>query len=137
MLVYIGGFFMVNHVSFCGILGKTTRNIFLGSGIDHTKITQDYYPFKNEFRSQTQQDEFIKQFPDTKEGQKLQEQSPNISQIQLIMKEELPFTKAEYEKDRYLTNKDCPVQKFLKENDDLFTTTTTVKGFGADTGRVI
>ena len=137
MLVYIGGFFMVNHVSFCGILGKTTRNIFLGSGIDHTKITQDYYPFKNEFRSQAQQDEFIKQFPDTKEGQKLQEQSPNISQIQLIMKEELPFTKAEYEKDRYLTNKDCPVQKFLKENDDLFTTTTTVKGFGADTGRVI
>lgn len=128
---------MVNHVSFCGILGKTTRNIFLGSGIDHTKITQDYYPFKNEFRSQTQQDEFIKQFPDTKEGQKLQEQSPNISQIQLIMKEELPFTKAEYEKDRYLTNKDCPVQKFLKENDDLFTTTTTVKGFGADIGRVI
>lgn len=128
---------MVNHVSFCGILGKTTRNIFLGSGIDHTKITQDYYPFKNEFRSQAQQDEFIKQFPDTKEGQKLQEQSPNISQIQLIMKEELPFTKAEYEKDRYLTNKDCPVQKFLKENDDLFTTTTTVKGFGADTGRVI
>lgn len=137
MLVYIGGFFMVNHVSFCGILGKTTRNIFLGSGIDHTKITQDYYPFKNEFRSQAQQDEFIKQFPDTKEGQKLQEQSPNISQIQLIMKEELPFTKAEYEKDRYLTNKDCPVQKFLKENDDLFTTTTTVKGFGADIGRVI
>ena len=137
MLVYIGGFFMVNHVSFCGILGKTTRNIFLGSGIDHTKITQDYYPFKNEFRSQAQQDEFIKQFPDTKEGQKLQEQSPNISQIQLIMKEELPFTKAEYEEDRYLTNKDCPVQKFLKENDDLFTTTTTVKGFGADTGRVI
>ncbi len=137
MLVYIGGFFMVNHVSFCGILGKTTRNIFLGSGIDHTKITQDYYPFKNEFRSQAQQDEFIKQFPDTKEGQKLQEQSPNISQIQLIIKEELPFTKAEYEKDRYLTNKDCPVQKFLKENDDLFTTTTTVKGFGADTGRVI
>lgn len=128
---------MVNHVSFCGILGKTTRNIFLGSGIDHTKITQDYYPFKNEFRSQAQQDEFIKQFPDTKEGQKLQEQSPNISQIQLIMKEELPFTKAEYEKDRYLTNKDCPVQRFLKENDDLFTTTTTVKGFGADTGRVI
>lgn len=128
---------MVNHVSFCGILGKTTRNIFLGSGIDHTKITQDYYPFKNEFRSQAQQDEFIKQFPDTKEGQKLQEQSPNISQIQLIMKEELPFTKAEYEEDRYLTNKDCPVQKFLKENDDLFTTTTTVKGFGADTGRVI
>lgn len=128
---------MVNHVSFCGILGKTTRNIFLGSGIDHTKITQDYYPFKNEFRSQAQQDEFIKQFPDTKEGQKLQEQSPNISQIQLIMKEELPFTKAEYEKDRYLTNKDCPVQKFLKENDDLFTTTTTVKGFGADIGRVI
>lgn len=128
---------MVNHVSFCGILGKTTRNIFLGSGIDHTKITQDYYPFKNEFRSQAQQDEFIKQFPDTKEGQKLQEQSPNISQIQLIIKEELPFTKAEYEKDRYLTNKDCPVQKFLKENDDLFTTTTTVKGFGADTGRVI
>ena len=137
MLVYIGGFFMVNHVSFCGILGKTTRNIFLGSGIDHTKITQDYYPFKNEFRSQAQQDEFIKQFPDTKEGQKLQEQSPNISQIQLIMKEELPFTKAEYEEDRYLTNKDCPVQKFLKENDDLFTTTTTVKGFGADIGRVI
>lgn len=137
MLVYIGGFFMVNHVSFCGILGKTTRNIFLGSGIDHTKITQDYYPFKNEFRSQAQQDEFIKQFPDTKEGQKLQEQSPNISQIQLIMKEELPFTKAEYEKDRYLTNKDCPVQRFLKENDDLFTTTTTVKGFGADIGRVI
>lgn len=137
MLVYIGGFFMVNHVSFCGILGKTTRNIFLGSGIDHTKITQDYYPFKNEFRSQAQQDEFIKQFPDTKEGQKLQEQSPNISQIQLIIKEELPFTKAEYEKDRYLTNKDCPVQKFLKENDDLFTTTTTVKGFGADIGRVI
>lgn len=129
--------FMVNHVSFCGILGKTTRNIFLGSGIDHTKITQDYYPFKNEFRSQAQQDEFIKQFPDTKEGQKLQEQSPNISQIQLIIKEELPFTKAEYEKDRYLTNKDCPVQKFLKENDDLFTTTTTVKGFGADIGRVI
>lgn len=128
---------MVNHVSFCGILGKTTRNIFLGSGVDHTKITQDYYPFKNEFRSQAQQDEFIKQFPDTKEGQKLQEQSPNISQIQLIIKEELPFTKAEYEKDRYLTNKDCPVQKFLKENDDLFTTTTTVKGFGADTGRVI
>lgn len=128
---------MVNHVSFCGILGKTTRNIFLGSGIDHTKITQDYYPFKNEFRSQAQQDEFIKQFPDTKEGQKLQEQSPNISQIQLIMKEELPFTKAEYEEDRYLTNKDCPVQKFLKENDDLFTTTTTVKGFGADIGRVI
>ena len=128
---------MVNHVSFCGILWKTTRNIFLGSGIDHTKITQDYYPFKNEFRSQAQQDEFIKQFPDTKEGQKLQEQSPNISQIQLIIKEELPFTKAEYEKDRYLTNKDCPVQKFLKENDDLFTTTTTVKGFGADTGRVI
>lgn len=128
---------MVNHVSFCGILGKTTRNIFLGSGIDHTKITQDYYPFKNEFRSQAQQDEFIKQFPDTKEGQKLQEQSPNISQIQLIMKEELPFTKAEYEKDRYLTNKDCPVQRFLKENDDLFTTTTTVKGFGADIGRVI
>lgn len=128
---------MVNHVSFCGILGKTTRNIFLGSGIDHTKITQDYYPFKNEFRSQAQQDEFIKQFPDTKEGQKLQEQSPNISQIQLIIKEELPFTKAEYEKDRYLTNKDCPVQRFLKENDDLFTTTTTVKGFGADTGRVI
>lgn len=128
---------MVNHVSFCGILGKTTRNIFLGSGIDHTKITQDYYPFKNEFRSQAQQDEFIKQFPDTKEGQKLQEQSPNISQIQLIIKEELPFTKAEYEKDRYLTNKDCPVQKFLKENDDLFTTTTTVKGFGADIGRVI
>ncbi len=39
--------------------------------------------------------------------------------------------------DRYLTNKDCPVQKFLKENDDLFTTTTTVKGFGADIGRVI
>ena len=119
---------------------KTTRNIFLGSGIDHTQITQDYYPFKNEFRSQAQQDEFIKQFPDTKEGQKLQEQSPNISQIQLIIKEELPFTKAEYEKDRYLTNKDCPVQKFLKENDDLFTlftTTTTVKGFGADTGRVI
>ena len=137
MLVYIGGFFMVNHVSFCGILGKTTRNIFLGSGIDHTKITQDYYPFKNEFRSQAQQDEFIKQFPDTKEGQKLQEQSPNISQIQLIIKEELPFTKAEYEKDRYLTNKDCPVQRFLKENDDLFTTTTTVKGFGADIGRVI
>ena len=137
MLVYIGGFFMVNHVSFCGILGKTTRNIFLGSGIDHTKITQDYYPFKNEFRSQAQQDEFIKQFPDTKEGQKLQEQSPNISQIQLIIKEELPFTKAEYEKDRYLTNKDCPVQKFLKENDDLFTTTTTVKGFGADIGRII
>lgn len=137
MLVYIGGFFMVNHVSFCGILGKTTRNIFLGSGIDHTKITQDYYPFKNEFRSQAQQDEFIKQFPDTKEGQKLQEQSPNISQIQLIMKEELPFTKAEYEKDRYLTNKDCPVQRFLKGNDDLFTTTTTVKGFGADIGRVI
>lgn len=137
MLVYIGGFFMVNHVSFCGILGKTTRDIFLGSGVDHTKITQDYYPFKNEFRSQAQQDEFIKQFPDTKEGQKLQEQSPNISQIQLIMKEELPFTKAEYEKDRYLTNKDCPVQKFLKENDDLFTTTTTVKGFGADIGRVI
>lgn len=128
---------MVNHVSFCGILGKTTRNIFLGSGIDHTKITQDYYPFKNEFRSQAQQDEFIKQFPDTKEGQKLQEQSPNISQIQLIIKEELPFTKAEYEKDRYLTNKDCPVQRFLKENDDLFTTTTTVKGFGADIGRVI
>ena len=128
---------MVNHVSFCSILGKTTRNIFLGSGIDHTKITQDYYPFKNEFRSQAQQDEFIKQFPDTKEGQKLQEQSPNISQIQLIMKEELPFTKAEYEEDRYLTNKDCPVQKFLKENDDLFTTTTTVKGFGADIGRVI
>lgn len=60
MLVYIGGVFMVNHVSFCGILGKTTRNIFLGSGIDHTKITQDYYPFKNEFRSQAQQDEFIK-----------------------------------------------------------------------------
>lgn len=118
-------------------LGKTTRNIFLGSGIDHTQITQDYYPFKNEFRSQAQQDEFIKQFPDTKEGQKLQEQSPNISQIQLIMKEELPFTKAEYEKDRYLTNKDCPVQRFLKGNDDLFTTTTTVKGFGADIGRVI
>ena len=128
--------FMVNHVSFCGILGKTTRDIFLGSGIDHTKITQDYYPFKNEFGSQAQQDEFIRQFPNTKEGQKLKEQSP-ISQIQLIMKEELPFTKAEYEKDRYLTNKDCPVQKFLKENDDLFTTTTTVKGFGADIGRVI
>lgn len=136
MLVYIGGFFMVNHVSFCGILGKTTRDIFLGSGIDHTKITQDYYPFKNEFGSQAQQDEFIRQFPDTKEGQKLKGQSP-ISQIQLIMKEELPFTKAEYEKDRYLTNKDCPVQKFLKENDDLFTTTTTVKGFGADIGRII
>ena len=91
--------FMVNHVSFCGILGKTTRDIFLGSGVDHTKITQDYYPFKNEFNSQAQQDEFIRQFPNTKEGQKLKGQSP-IFQI-------------------------------------LFTTTTTVKGFGADTGRVI
>ena len=128
--------FMVNHVSFCGILGKTTRDIFLGSGVDHTKITQDYYPFKNEFNSQAQQDEFIRQFPNTKEGQKLKGQSP-IFQIQLIMKEELPFTKAEYERDRYLTSKDCPVQKFLKENDGLFTTTTTVKGFGADIGRII
>ena len=126
--------FMVNHVSFCGILGKTTRDIFLGSGVDHTKITQDYYPFKNEFGSQAQKDEFIK--PDTKEGQKLKAQSP-ISQIQLILKQELPFTKAEYERDRYLTSKDCPVQKFLKENDGLFTTTTTVKGFGADIGRII
>ena len=84
---------MIKNISFGGLYRGVRINYPAATGVLMKQIKHDYYPFKDEFKSEKEKDEFIS-------NRRTQYFDNVLINDTVEIKEELPFTREEYENNR-------------------------------------